>query len=163
MVEEKSIPILESLGGTNGLVRGLGTSAQHGLSTKSLARSDTAKSATSVPAKNLPIITLTEPSGLVREPSSHDHPAYTASLEDRRRIYGQNVLPVRPSKSLLSLMWLALKDKVLVRLLVKPVATCIVTLFLDSAFGCCCRLPRAWSLPRFRHSPPTRAATSGVG
>lgn len=119
MVEEKSAHILESFGGTPGLLRGLGTNAQHGLSTKSLTRSSTAKSSSSAPAENLPVITLTEPSGLVREPSSHDHPAYAASFEDRKRVYGLNVLPVRPSKSLLSLMWLALKDKVLVRLIVK--------------------------------------------
>ena len=41
--------------------------------------------------------------------------AFSASLEDRRRVFGENVLPSRKTKSLLSLMWLALKDKVLVR------------------------------------------------
>ena len=40
--------------------------------------------------------------------------AYTATMEDRHRVYGQNVLPSRKTKSLLQLMWLALKDKVLV-------------------------------------------------
>ena len=39
---------------------------------------------------------------------------YRTSIEDRERIFGQNILPRRPSKSLLQLMWLALKDKVLV-------------------------------------------------
>ena len=41
--------------------------------------------------------------------------AYCATIEDRHRVYGQNVLPSRKTKSLLQLMWLALKDKVLVR------------------------------------------------
>ena len=40
--------------------------------------------------------------------------AYKASIEGRERIFGQNILPRRPIKSLLQLMWLALKDKVLV-------------------------------------------------
>lgn len=40
--------------------------------------------------------------------------AYEASLDERQRVYGENVLPSRKSKSLLQLMWLALKDKVLV-------------------------------------------------
>lgn len=44
-----------------------------------------------------------------------DGPAYEASLDERHRVYGENVLPSRKSKSLLQLMWLALKDKVLVR------------------------------------------------
>lgn len=40
--------------------------------------------------------------------------AYTSSMDDRQRVYGINFIPVRKSKSLLQLMWLALKDKVLV-------------------------------------------------
>ena len=40
--------------------------------------------------------------------------AYEATIEDRQRICGQNILPRRQSKSLLLLMWLALQDKVLV-------------------------------------------------
>ena len=38
------------------------------------------------------------------------------SVADRRRIYGENRLPARKTKSLLQLMWLALQDRVLVRL-----------------------------------------------
>lgn len=48
------------------------------------------------------------------EPEAGGGPTYDAGLEERRRVFGANVLPVRPSKSLLQLMWLALKDKVLV-------------------------------------------------
>lgn len=39
---------------------------------------------------------------------------HTASLADRKAVYGENILPQRPTTSLLGLMWLALKDKVLV-------------------------------------------------
>lgn len=35
-------------------------------------------------------------------------------MEERRRVYGKNVLPSKKTKGLLELMWLALKDKVLV-------------------------------------------------
>jgi len=45
--------------------------------------------------------------------SSED--VYKASIEDWKRIFGQNIVPQRASKTLLQLMWLALKDKVLVR------------------------------------------------
>lgn len=37
------------------------------------------------------------------------------SLEDRKRVYGENFVAGRKTKSLLQLMWTALKDKVLVR------------------------------------------------
>ena len=40
---------------------------------------------------------------------------YKASIEDRKRIFGQRIVPQRSSKTLLQSMWLALKDKVLVR------------------------------------------------
>jgi hypothetical protein len=39
---------------------------------------------------------------------------YRTSIEDRQRIFDHNVLSRRPSKSLLQLIWLELKDKVLV-------------------------------------------------
>jgi len=45
--------------------------------------------------------------------SSED--VYRTSIEDRKRNFDQNIVPQRPSKILLQLMWLALKDKVLVR------------------------------------------------
>ena len=37
--------------------------------------------------------------------------AYKTSIEDRQRIFGHNILPRRPIKSLLQLMWLALMDR----------------------------------------------------
>ena len=40
---------------------------------------------------------------------------YDADIDERKRVFGANVLPTRETKSLLQLMWLALKDKVLVR------------------------------------------------
>jgi len=39
---------------------------------------------------------------------------YRASIEDRKRIFGRNIIPQCRNKTLLQLMWLALKDKVLV-------------------------------------------------
>ena len=42
------------------------------------------------------------------------HDPYSASLADRKAVYGENILPQRPTTSLIGLMWLALKDKVLV-------------------------------------------------
>src|ERR1700722_12012884 len=41
-------------------------------------------------------------------------PAFSAPLEERRRVYGRNDLPQRAGKSLISLMLATLKDKVLV-------------------------------------------------
>ena len=55
-------------------------------------------------------------SGLDPGPDDDDDgQTYSATLDERRRVFGANVLPTRKSKSLLQLMWLALKDKVLVQ------------------------------------------------
>ena len=50
--------------------------------------------------------------------------AYDANLEERRRVFGANTLPTRETKSLLQLMWLALKDKVLVRYSFRSTMSC---------------------------------------
>ena len=142
LVDPKSLETFEDLGGVDELLRGLGTHPTHGLSTESgtspsqLASLDptiqsfTVSHATKKdPPK--PGIMITSPAG---EPqglqstvslgggSGVSLPAvyqsseevYKTSIEDRQRIFGQNILPRRPIKSLLQLMWLALKDKVLV-------------------------------------------------
>ncbi len=53
------------------------------------------------------------------------------ALADRRAVYGRNVLPSRASKTLLQLMWLALKDKVLVLLSIAAVVSLALGLFQD--------------------------------
>jgi Ca2+-transporting ATPase len=138
LVDPKNLETLESMGGVRALLHGLGTHPNHGLSTESgspiahiaspdpTLQSFTVSHATDKdPPK--PDIMITspagEPQGLPSTASlGGDVPAefqsseevYRTSIEDRQRIFGQNVLPRRPSKTLLQLMWLALKDKVLV-------------------------------------------------
>lgn len=130
MLDPKNVDTLVSLGGIDGMLHGLGAHAEHGLSTKdvSLEKEDegaglgashrhdsekTRKSSTEGRG-NLPEIVLTEPSGKLASPLK-DKEVFGATLEDRRRVFGENVLPTRVTKTLLQLMWLALKDKVLVR------------------------------------------------
>ncbi|EDR08465.1 Ca-transporting ATPase [Laccaria bicolor S238N-H82] len=119
MLDPKSLDMLASFDGTVGLLRGLGTSADHGL--------------TSPPHRTK----------TVRQGASHRHdsekgggndplnPAARATFEDRRRVYGENVLPHRASKTLLQLMWMALKDKVLILLSIAAVVSLALGLFQD--------------------------------
>lgn len=83
----KSIETLSSFGGIDGLLRGLGTDPKKGLDSSVLAASS---------------------GGNASDPT-------LASADARKKTYGANVLPIRPPKSLFYLMYLALKDKVLVR------------------------------------------------
>lgn len=138
LVDPKCLEALEDLGGTDALLRGLGSHSTHGLTTEAgsppahLASPDLTLRGSSMshptdkdPPK--PDIMITspagEPQGLQSTASLGSHApaefrfseeAYKTSIEDRQRIFGENVLPRRPTKSLLQLMWLALKDKVLV-------------------------------------------------
>jgi len=131
---------LEGMGGVGALLRGLGTHHTHSLSTEKgtplthlASPGPTIQSfAVSHVTDNDPPkldIMITSPAGelqglrsTVSLGSGSDLPtifqssdgAYKASIEGRERIFGQNILPRRPIKSLLQLMWLALKDKVLV-------------------------------------------------
>jgi Ca2+-transporting ATPase len=138
LVDPKSLETLENMGGVGALLRGLGTHPTLGLSTKSgsppahLASPDPTlqDSTASHPTDKdppKPDIMITSPAGEPRGMQSsvslggdvaaefqYSEEAYRTSIEDRRRVFGQNVLPRRPTKTLLQLMWLALKDKVLV-------------------------------------------------
>ena len=123
MLDPKSLEALVSVGGIKGLLRGLGTDAERGLSTEDASTriqeihglgSGASHSEKSHHHEKPPEIVLTEPSGNVGAPSD-DRSAFAASFDDRRRVYGNNILPTRISKTLLQLMWTALKDKVLVR------------------------------------------------
>ncbi|TFK28173.1 calcium-transporting ATPase [Coprinopsis marcescibilis] len=127
MLDPKNIDILTSFGGAAGIIRGLGTHADHGLSTTpsaELTPQDNVGTGQGAPQdlekgsdKFVPAITLTAPGGHVSSPTvgRNDIPVI-ATFEDRKRVYGANVLPTRPSKTLLQLMWMALKDKVLILL-----------------------------------------------
>jgi Ca2+-transporting ATPase len=138
LVDPKSLETLESMGGVGALLHGLGTHPTHGLSTESgsppthLASPDpTLQSLTLSHATDKdppkPDIMITSPAGepqglqstvslggSVPAEFQTSEEVYRTSIEDRQRIFGQNVLPRRATKSLLQLMWLALKDKVLV-------------------------------------------------
>lgn len=157
LVDPKNIQALTDMGGSDGLLRGLGTHRKRGLSGElhspaahagsqtNLAHghgdgssSGAGKGAsqrhdpsggggTSVHA--VPNIKITGDDGKegeaelgdeertaedVDKVDADDQSAYAATMEDRHRVFGENVLPTRKTKSLLQLMWLALKDKVLV-------------------------------------------------
>lgn len=138
MLDPKNLEALEALGGVKGLLKGLGTSRTRGLGRKALMRNgsfDTSdgdgrpgagigssqrhdRQGEEEGEGGVPGIVVTSPDEEGddgKDAEDEDESAYSASLDERRRVYGHNVLPHRATKSLLALMWLALKDKVLVR------------------------------------------------
>ncbi len=121
MLDPKNLDTLGGIGGTSGLLRGLGSDSVLGLGSSpghGDGRPGAGESAPQRhnPEKEVPATTLT----VLRDVRSthasdiYNEAAFAASLDDRRRVYGPNILPERRSKSLLQLVWIALKDKVLV-------------------------------------------------
>jgi len=120
LVDPKNVGLLTDMGGVKGLIKGLGTHSHHGLSKQALGQCVDSKADHGGDGGN------GNGDGAARpgedSPSLRHH---QATVEDRKRVYGQNILPARRSKSLLLLMWLAFKDKVLVR--VRPRACQMTT------------------------------------
>ena len=154
LVDPKNLDALESMSGIIGLLEGIGVNATSGLSIGGKPPQ----------SGDSPPIVVTDPTG--EKTDIPEDPAFRGTVEDRRRVYGSNVLPVRKTRTLLELMWLALKDRVLVRLaLVLP----LYWIRLDPRFAlgpvnhCCRYLVSPWFLPRFRSRPGTREASGRLG
>ncbi|WWD17545.1 calcium-translocating P-type ATPase, PMCA-type [Kwoniella shandongensis] len=112
LVDPKSLEDLEKIGGIKGLLDGLGVQGNKGLMiTDSHADGGAPRSSADMPAGN--------------------GPQWKANLEERRRVYGKNDLPQRKSKSLLLLMWIAFKDKVLILLSIAAVVSLALGLYQD--------------------------------
>ncbi|KAK8858928.1 calcium-translocating P-type ATPase, PMCA-type [Kwoniella newhampshirensis] len=112
LVDPKSLSDLEKIGGITGLLEGLGVQGNKGLMvTDGQTGSGAPRSSADMSAGN--------------------SPQWKASLEERRRVYGKNDLPKRSSKSLLLLMWIALKDKVLILLSIAAVVSLALGLYQD--------------------------------
>ncbi|KAG8942038.1 hypothetical protein FRC04_003886 [Tulasnella sp. 424] len=103
----KDLDALEQMGGADELVRGLGSDRTRGLCAEAL-----------VP-------------GGGEHPSDKPGDAFSSPMGVRQRVYGTNVLPTRPSKSLWLLMWLALKDKVLILLMIAAAVSLALGLYSD--------------------------------
>ncbi|KAF8606411.1 calcium-translocating P-type ATPase [Ceratobasidium sp. AG-I] len=117
LVDPKSLKSLEEMGGIEGLMRGLGSDMTQGL--RSWQYADSAQ-------RSDPESGQAGGAG-----AGGDTPQSRASADDRRRVYGINQMPSRKSKSLLLLMWLALKDKVLVLLSIAAVVSLALGLYSD--------------------------------
>ncbi|KAK3311723.1 uncharacterized protein B0T15DRAFT_549457 [Chaetomium strumarium] len=100
LIEPKCVAALQALGGLPGLERGLRTDVRAGLSIYETKVQKAPDQPNGGPAK--------PPSLLNKRDSDH--------YSDRRRIFGENRLPDRKSKSFLALAWVALQDRVLILL-----------------------------------------------
>ncbi|KAF8837766.1 Ca-transporting ATPase [Paxillus ammoniavirescens] len=145
LLDPKNLDALQAMGGIDTILKGLGTHPTRGLllgvpnrggshpsdgrpgaGDGASQRHDRRSGEPPIQTAHVPLTTT----GGGNDGDGKPDPRH-ASLEDRKRVFGENILPQRPTKSLLGLMWLALKDKVLVLLSIAAVVSLALGLFQD--------------------------------
>jgi len=170
--DPKSLDVLRAMGGLFGLTMGLRTNIKNGLSpheTRLVAKLTLEQVRHEVRERDLlemgpsneaeaqkghigdsyislePMETILpdiKPSPLARTFSLRNPYRPAMPFEDRRRVFSSNSIPLRKGKNIFQLMWVALKDKILVRRRI-----CLSD--LDSLECGGCRIARARILPEF--------------
>ncbi|KAJ6441475.1 calcium-translocating P-type ATPase, PMCA-type [Purpureocillium lavendulum] len=131
LISPKSLAAFVSLGGLAGLVRGLKSDRQNGIGAdeRHIAESITFDQATADTSSQDP-----SPHDQRTSPSPAQHKGKEqAPFVDRKRVFGENQLPERKSKSFLQLAWIALQDRVLILLSVAAIVS--LALGLYQTFG----------------------------
>ncbi|KAG7135939.1 Calcium-transporting ATPase 2 like protein [Verticillium longisporum] len=136
----KSLDAFAALGGLPGLEKGLRTDRAAGLSLDEATISDpisfedavAAGTDTANPKKAaLDVNAIAKEAG--SQPDGSAGNDSDGNFADRKRVFGENLLPERKSKSFLELAWIALQDKVLILLSVAAVIS--LALGLYQTFG----------------------------
>ncbi|EAQ91884.1 hypothetical protein CHGG_00119 [Chaetomium globosum CBS 148.51] len=138
LLNPKSLDAFYALGGLAGLEKGLRTDRNAGLSTDE-GTLDGAVKFEDVAPKGTPKYgsngdTLPVAKGDNDSPATPAHPHHTTGqFADRKRVFRDNRLPEKKSKSLLELAWITYNDKVLILLTVAAVVS--LALGLYQTFG----------------------------
>ncbi|RKP05214.1 hypothetical protein THASP1DRAFT_20077, partial [Thamnocephalis sphaerospora] len=115
LIDAKSLEALEAYGGVNGLIEALHTNAEYGLAdVRPMPRTGTMRSVRSGKSTEV-----------------QDNAEQCTDLENRVRVYGANVLPVRNAKGLLQFIWLALQEKILIVLMVAAIVSLALGIYED--------------------------------
>ncbi|TEA21018.1 Calcium-transporting ATPase 2 [Colletotrichum sidae] len=134
LINPKSLDAFVAVGGLTGLEKGLRTDRRAGLSLDE-SRLDGNVSFEEAVAAGNKLQSPTErlsTDALQQDPVQHGDGA-GKGFDDRKRVFGRNILPETKSKTLLQLAWIAMKDKVLILLSVAAVVS--LALGLYQTFG----------------------------
>jgi Ca2+-transporting ATPase len=133
LLHPKSITALKAMGGIDGLAAGLATDLEAGLSVDETTVPDdipTFETLTNREKPSLAAFAAAERPAIITGPVKNNP---NGLYVDRLRVFKDNRLPERKSKSLFRLMWIALMDKVL--LLLSGAAVISLALGLYQTFG----------------------------
>ncbi|KAJ2363006.1 plasma membrane calcium, partial [Coemansia sp. RSA 2611] len=137
MVGDKDVEALRALGGTAGLLLGLGVNSDLGL--VSAPSSAAAAGASVEPAEPVAVNSKAdELARLLASEQGDDDLAWLAEFEADRKVhaergdrYGINILPPAESRSFLGLVWDTLHDKMLILLIVAAIVSLGIGIYQD--------------------------------
>ncbi|KAK1458306.1 calcium-translocating P-type ATPase [Colletotrichum cuscutae] len=134
LINPKSLDAFVAVGGLVGLEKGLRTDRRAGLSLDESRLDGSINFEEAVAAgKKLPSSSDAVPTDALQQDAAHHGDGAGKGFDDRKRVFGRNILPERKSLSLLQLAWIAMKDKVLILLSVAAVIS--LALGLYQTFG----------------------------
>lgn len=121
MISQKNLDTLRNFGGIAGVLRGLDTSHETGLRTSLLS------TGTSTLAQHEQTTSLRGHDTI----HSNEVPVMNSTPDDRRRVYGLNVLPKHRSKPLLFFIWKTVQKRSLILLCIAAAISLAIGLFQD--------------------------------
>ncbi|KAI9314507.1 hypothetical protein BX666DRAFT_1862639 [Dichotomocladium elegans] len=135
LIEKRDMGTLHSIGGVDGLAKGLHSNTQHGLNPNQEQYELHSISLDDLQARTSSRSEHDDDEDIEEEIAAYDLqelPKKHETFHQRRAIFGSNVLPHIRHKSLLALMWAALKDKTLIMLTVSAAISLAVGIYEDT-------------------------------
>jgi Ca2+-transporting ATPase len=128
LVDPKSVEQLKKIGGVHALIAGLGTHPEKGLDLPTKVDASSGSKVHDIESGT----GASSPDYYVYAGKPSDVPApIIAPRDERERVYGRNVLPVKKAKPLWLMMWHALADKILIILLIAAVVSLALGFYTD--------------------------------
>jgi len=129
LISEKDLPKLKKFGGIEGIIKGLQSDATAGLSVDETASLGPVRLQELEGDRKEKLVDAVV--GPAKQPISNLIPADGTPFSQRKAVFGTNVLPARKPKSIFLLMWIAMKEKILVLLTVAAIVSLSLGLYED--------------------------------
>nr|CAG8461010.1 11108_t:CDS:2 [Entrophospora candida] len=133
LFDQKNLRLLKIFGGTDGIIKGLHTNIETGLSNDEIAPLDP------IPLDTISEITNNDDAEYLERFKSEKSTATPIIITDqqptyfcqRKMAFGTNVLPPKKTKSIFMLMWMAMQEKILVLLAIAAIISLGLGLYED--------------------------------
>ncbi|CAG8504145.1 11068_t:CDS:2 [Paraglomus occultum] len=129
LISEKDLPKLKKFGGIEGIIKGLQSDATAGLSVDETASLSPVRLHELEGDRKEKLVDAVV--GPAKQPIEDLMPADGTPFSQRKAVFGTNILPARKPKSIFLLMWIAMKEKILVLLTIAAIVSLSLGLYED--------------------------------